>query len=90
MFIDREEIMTRIRVYELISPEARKVEGSHCKDGKLYLFFLQLKNSFSFVIATSKCHTGKDIRTQNVEFFMYIDLKLSAGFSLDFPLIQHG
>ena len=74
---------------ETISPEARNINSRHRQKSKFHLLLLQLKNSFSLLVATSKCHTGNDICTQSVESFVDIDLKLTAAFTFGLPFVQH-
>jgi hypothetical protein len=79
----------RMQWKEAVSPEARNINSPHCKKSKFHLLLLQFKNSFSLLIATSKCHTGNDICTQSVEFFMDIDLKLSVASTFGLPFIKN-
>ena len=74
---------------ETISPEARNINSPHCQKSKFHMLLLQLKNSFSLLVATSKCHTRNDICTQSVESFVDIDLKLTAAFTFGLPFVQH-
>lgn len=87
--MQRPWIPRRMQWKEAVSPESRNINSPHCKKSKLHLFLLQLENSFPLLVAASKCHTGNDIRTQSVECFMDIDLKLSAAPTFGFPLIQN-